>query len=302
VSHRICSEMMPRRRPLVLRTSYFVLPLALALLLSACAFTTDTVATVGGTEITRGALNAALAPLPPQARDVGEALDRLIFYRLLELEARAQRIEITADEITARNNAELAAIGQQFTGSGIATADIFQQEALGQGVGSGAGYRQGLREQLLIEKLRPYWYKSPVDVATTRLLFTDTREKAVEAAQKGRGGTSFDELLRTYAPANAQTPNAVNGLGSLPTEALSAQFRANFPGGEIRQGSYSEPIEFRPGQFVVIHVAAVERRAPSPEEERYLLAPYVNSLRTKYGVTVDPSLGLPGLNTPRTAP
>lgn len=286
-------------RSLVLRTSYFVLPLVLALLLSACSFTTDTVATVGGETITRGELNAVLQPLPVQSRDTEQALNRLIIFRLLELEARAQNITITEDEITAKNLAELKAIEQQFPSGTVSVADLFQQDQLSQGISSGAAYRNSVREQLLIERLRPFWYKSPVDIVTIRLLVVDTREKGLEAIQKGRAGTSFDDLVKAYTPPNYQASEVVDSFGSRPVAAMGTQLKSSFS--TIKQGEYSDPVSVSAGQYIVLYISKLENRAPTPQEEGYLIDPWINTLRAKYGVTVDPSLNLPNLNTPRSA-
>jgi parvulin-like peptidyl-prolyl isomerase len=284
------------RRSFVLRASYFVLPHILAVLLSACSFTTDTLATVGGTRITRGELNAELQALPPQSRDTRQMLDRMIFYRLLELETQARKITITEDEITARNNADIASIKQQFPSGNVTTSDIFQQELLSQGIAGSSAYRQSLREQLLVEKLRPYWYKSPVDMVTIRLLVVESRDKGVEAAQKGRAGTSFDDLVKSYAGITYQDPSVVDSFGSRPVDVLGTQVRSAFK--QIKEGEYSDPVQVSPSQFIVLYIAKLENRAPTAQEESYLVSPWVDTLRGKYKVTVDPSLNLPELNTP----
>jgi parvulin-like peptidyl-prolyl isomerase len=271
----------------------------LALLLSACSFTTDTVATVGGETITRGELNAVLQPLPVQSRDTAQALNRLIIFRLLELEARAQNITITEDEITAKNLAELQAIEQQFPSGTVSVADLFQQDQLSQGISSGGGYRNSVREQLLIERLRPFWYQSPVDIATIRLLVVDTREKGLEAIQKGKSGTSFDDLVKAYTPPNYQGSDVVDSFGSRPVSSMGAQLKSSFSA--IKQGEYSDPVSVSAGQYIVLYISKLENRAPTTQEEGYLIDPWVNTLRAKYGVTVDPSLNLPDLNTPRSA-
>lgn len=269
---------------------------AVAMLLSACSFSTDTVATVGGTKITRGELNAELQAQPAQSRDTGQTLDRMIFYRLLELEAQAHKITITEDEITARNNADIASIKQQFPSGTISTSDIFQQGLLSQGITGATAYRQSLREQLLIEKLRPYWYKSPVDMVTIRLLVVDSPDKGVEAANKGRAGTSFDDLVKTYAGITYQDPAVVDSFGSRPVDVLGTQVKSAFK--QIKQGEYSDPIQVSPGQYIVLYISKLENRAPTDQEAQSLVGPWGDSLRSKYKVTVDPSLNLPDLNTP----
>jgi parvulin-like peptidyl-prolyl isomerase len=284
------------RSSFVLRTSYFVLPLVLAVLLSACSFTTDTIATVGGTRITRGELNAELQALPAQSRNSGQTLDWMIFYRLMELEAQAQKITITEDEITARNNADIASIKQQFPSGTVTPSDIFQQELLSQGIAGSSAYRESLREQLLVEKLRPFWYKSPVDMVTIRLLVVESQDKGVEAAQKGRSGTSFDDLVKAYAGITYQDPSVVDSFGSRPADVLGTQVKSAFK--QIKQGEYSDPVQVSAGQYIVLYISKLENRAPTAQEESYLVSPWVDTLRAKYKVTVDPSLNLPSLNTP----
>ena len=96
--------------------------LVLALALSACSFSTDTVATVGGERITRGELNAAVdetnaayvriaalrnrglsQPLPPRTITPPEMLQELVLRHQLEAAARDNKIRITPAEFTAQS-------------------------------------------------------------------------------------------------------------------------------------------------------------------------------------------------------
>jgi PPIC-type PPIASE domain/SurA-like N-terminal domain len=81
----------------------------LALTLSACGFSTDTVATVGGERITRGELNAlvseqrAYAELNgQQAPSDANMMQYLVSVHLLELSAREQKISVTLEEVDAK--------------------------------------------------------------------------------------------------------------------------------------------------------------------------------------------------------
>ena len=88
----------------------------LAVALSACSFSTDTVATVGGERITRGELNAAVAVATAAAQRTGlpvdpaTILDDLISSRLLELAARDQRVQLSQSEINAKIASDVVAI------------------------------------------------------------------------------------------------------------------------------------------------------------------------------------------------
>lgn len=88
------------------------LVLALAVVLSACSFSTDTVATVGGVPITRGELNAAvlsaqerevrLAELrgqPPRAINPISVLQNLVTIRRLELVAREYQVNVNSVDL-----------------------------------------------------------------------------------------------------------------------------------------------------------------------------------------------------------
>lgn len=256
-----------------------VAALALSLVLSACGFTTDTVATVGGDTITRGELNAAAGP--SATADRATALNNLVYGRLIELEARAQKVTIGPSDLNTQTMADI----RDAQGT-----DGFQQSLLVQGYPSAAAYQQTTRQQLLIQKMRPYWNKAEVESVTLQLLSTDSQAKAQEAAQKGRAGTPFDELLKTYAPAAAQDPQVVNSQGSIAVDALNPTIRDSFQG--IKEGAYSDPIPAGGGQqYVVLRIAKVERRAPTEREQNGLIASWLDGLKTKYPVVVeDPTL------------
>ncbi len=100
----------------------------LAVALSACSFSTDTVATVGGERITRGELNAAvnennvalaqiaaMQGLPPQVIAPADMLQELINRHLFELAARDNKIQITPADLAAQSEivAKTLVAGQQ---------------------------------------------------------------------------------------------------------------------------------------------------------------------------------------------
>ena len=262
------------RSSFVLRPSSFTLALTLALLLSACSFSTDTVATVGPEKITRGELVAlAGSSSANQAR----ALDSLIYERLIDLAARAHGVTADAQQVGA-HTADLAAA------QGTDTFAAF----LAQNYPSAAVYQQGARQQLLIEGLRPYWSRPTVQAATLQAIYTDTQARAQEITQKGRAGAAFDDLLKEYAPAAAQTPAVVNSQGSIAVESFERQLRALF--GTVQVGAWSEPIP-QNGQFVVLRIAAIEGRAPTARDENGLIVSWLDSLKERYPVTItDPDL------------
>lgn len=286
------------RRALVLRTSYLVLPLVFALTLGACGFSTDTVATVGGERITRGELNAALARQYPErdrARYAPQVLRSLIDMRVVELEARAQKIVVTESEISAGIDSQVAAVEQQFGSPVVSGADIFQQFLLSEGFTSAVSYRDYVRDRMLKEKMRDSWYQAQVDFVTTKVLFTDSMQQAQEAIQKGRGGTSFDEILRTYG-SPVVDPRAVDQLGSVPVEWLRQSILGSAFTAGIGQGAYSDPLP-NGQQYIVIYISAAERRAPTADEEGLLVASWVNKLKVeKYR----PSIADPALATAST--
>ena len=249
--------------------------LALAVLLSACTFSTDTVATVGPDKITRGELVAFAGPSPAnQAR----ALNTLVYSHLIGLEARARGVSVDDRQVNARVAADLT------TAQGTDNFAAF----LTQNYSSAATYQQNTRQQLLVEGLRPRWARASVRAVTLQLLATDTQARAQEVAQKGRAGAAFDDLLKAYAPAAAQAPEVVNSQGSIAVDALNPTVRASF--GQIAAGAWSDPIPNN-GQFIVLRIAAIEDRAPTTREENGLVAAWLDTLRTVYPVTItDPAL------------
>lgn len=102
------------KRSIGLRLAPLIMVLAVAL--SACGFSTDTVATVGGARITRGELNAAIAGARARAAITGEptgaatVLDSLIDDRMLELAARDQGIQVSRGEIAALIASQVRAV------------------------------------------------------------------------------------------------------------------------------------------------------------------------------------------------
>lgn len=87
------------------------LVLALAVALSACSFSTDTVATVGGERITRGELNALVTEanaelartssqsgMPPQTFTPAQLVNALVNRKLVELAARDAGIQLNSAE------------------------------------------------------------------------------------------------------------------------------------------------------------------------------------------------------------
>ncbi|HEY8599818.1 MAG TPA: peptidylprolyl isomerase [Thermomicrobiales bacterium] len=272
---------MPKQRWLfVIRHSSFVI--LVAFLLSACGLSTETVATVGGQAITRGELAAAGAGSTPASQ--AAALNNLVYGELIELEARAQKITVTDAEVNAQNKEDIAA---------TQGPDGFVQALQQQRYPSSAAYFQTLRQQLLIQKMRPIWFTGTVDAVTLQLLTTDSQQKAQEVTQKGRAGASFDDLLKQYAPAGAQTPEAVNSPGSLAISRLNPQVRAAFP--EIKEGVYSDPLPANGGQYAVLRIAKVEKRAPTEQEGQDVLLSWLESLKAKYPVTItDPALRTAG--------
>ena len=266
----------------VLRTSYFVLPLLFEMALGACGLSTETVALVGGQKITRGELAATGATT---SASQAAALDNLVYGRLIDLEARAQKITVTDEEVAAQNTSDIAA-----TQGG---ANAFVQALTQQGYPSAAAYYQTLRQQLLIQKMRPIWAVGNVDAVTLQLLTTDSQARAQEVTQKGRAGASFDALLKEYAPAPAQAPDVVNSPGSIAVSSLNARVRGSFP--EIKQGVYSEPLPTNGGQFAVLYIAKVENRAANEQESQGLLLSWLEGLKAKYQVTIiDPALRAAG--------
>ncbi len=260
-----------------LRRLLFVVPVLLAFLLSSCGLSTETVATVGGQAITRGELAAVAGSAP--ASQVA-ALNNLVYGELIELEARAQKITVTDAEVNAQNKEDIAS---------TQGSDAFVQALQQQGYPSAAAYRQTLRQQLLIQKMRPVWFSGNVDAVTLQLLTTDSQQKAQEVTQKGRAGGSFDDLLKQYAPAAAQTPDVVNSPGSIAISGLNARVRSAFP--EIKEGAYSDPLPTNGGQFAVLRIAKVEKRAPTEQEGQGLLLSWLDGLKAKYPVTItDPTL------------
>lgn len=385
------------------------LVLALAVALSACGFSTDTVATVGGSRITRGELNAAVESInmrlaqrasqsgtPPQTASAAAVLPDLITSKLVELAARDNKIRVTDAELAAENEAimkALAAGGQQargdqitalttsaarelrpvvnsYGGSGIPDADlqtatrteidrllnllavrgtqlavgptggipertikdeaiVFRNALAGRGVAlppktlepliasllqrlsgglyaasdadyvqalfaqegiDSAVYRQIVRERVLQEKLRPQWAPAEVEAVVLQELRTDTREKALEAIQKGRAGTPFAELLQTYQLPGVPPAANDNTIPNSVVIALEPQLRSAFK--VVQAGEFSEPLATADNsQFFIYRIVRTEKRAPTDEEAEPLFQQWLTGLRSTYPVTIiDPAL------------
>ena len=375
----------------------------LAVALSACSFSTDTVATVGGERITRGELHAAIATAQAAGQgaslpvDPAAILNDLISDRLLVLAGRDQRVQVTpgeinakiAEDVTAINagsaqnrdqqignlvvgaSRELRPIVNNYGGNAIPEADLqaviaqeiaglrnllvargtvmrqgsaplpdqtiedqaitFRNGLAGKGVAvppetleplvtvlaqrlvsdgylatpvddfqavlaqaplTNKAYQQNVHQRLLLEKLRPVWYKPEVRAVVLQGLLTDSPAKAQEAIQKARAGTPFAEVVKAYhlATSPSQTPD--NTLGSFPVELLPQQLRSVL---KLEEGAVSEPIVSVDGrQFTIYRIAKIEQRAPTTQEESRLAQVWLDGLRAKYPVTIlDPALSTP---------
>jgi hypothetical protein len=100
---------------------------------------------------------------------------------------------------------------------------------------------------------------------------------------------NFDDLVKTYASANAQSAQVVNSAGSIATEGLNPTIRSSFP--TIKEGEYSAPFPAgSSGQYAVVRIAKVEQRAPTAREEQALLYNWLRSLYGKYHVTINEAI------------
>lgn len=264
------------RPALVQRWGALSLLLILAVTLSACSFSTDTVATVGGTKITRGELNAFGANTTASQ---ASALQVLIYNSLLEEEARAQKIDVTSADLAAQAQKDITA---------LQGTESFTTTLLQNGITSGPAYLQRSRQQVLIEKLRPSWLKGNVNALMLQQIVTDSPQKAQEAVQKGRAGTPFAELVKTYATADMQDPQQYTIPTSISVNSLPAQIKAQFS--EVKQGAYSNPIPNN-GRYIVLYISKLESRAPTEQDTNELIVTWLDSLRAKYPVKIlDPTL------------
>ena len=262
-----------RRFIFVIRHSSLVI--ILATLLTACSFSTDTVATVGPDKITRGELVAFAGSSPANQ---AQAINTLVYSHLIDLEARTRGVTADGQQVNAQIASDLT----------VAQGTNNFAAFLTQNYPSAAAYQQNARRQILIAGLRPYWIKTTVQAATLQAIYTDTQAHAQEVTQKGRAGASFDALLKQYAPAAAQTPDVVNAQGSIAVEGFERQLRALF--GTVQVGAWSEPIP-QNGQFVVLHIASIEQHPPTARDEDGLLTAWLDTLRTVYPVTItDPAI------------
>ncbi len=258
------------------RTLAVLLPLVLAFVLSACGLSTDTVATVGNEKITRGQLAATGATTPASQ---ASALQNLIYVRMLDQEARAQKITVSAEEIAAQNQRDI---------TDLQGTEGFVQTLLQQGAPGSGPYFQSVRQQILLEKMRPLWQTGTVTSITFQQITTDSLQKAQEAVQKGRAGTAFEELVKTYSLPTAQTPDKYT-IPPISQSAIPGSIRSSFP--NLNEGSYSEPIPNGPSTYVILRVAKVENRAPTAQDSQELILKWLESLRAKYPVTInDPTL------------
>jgi hypothetical protein len=157
-----------------------------------------------------------------------------------------------------------------------------------------ATYQQILRIRVILEKLRPQ-YAPDVEALVLQELRTDSQAKAQEAIQKGRAGTPFSEILRTY-----QVPGVPPGPNdnTIPTSVILADqpaLQKVLP--VARAGEYSEPIATADGsQFLVYRIVRVEVRPRTDEEANALIGPWYERISAgpDYAVVyVDESLRPP---------
>lgn len=225
---------------------------------------------------------------------------------------RGRGVAVTPDEV----RPTVEAVAYQLTPPEPAAGGEFAQSLAGRGLPNGGAYRASLRDELLDERLRPLYIR-PVNAITLQQLVTDSQEKAQEALARARAGTPFAEVVQQYAAEQAKSEQFVNSIGSIVPEFNPAGITALFPAyregdaAGIKAGDCSE-IQTLRGQrgqqssYGFVCVSQTERRDPrrnpadpNQDEEEQLRQLWVNSLRAKYPVTIDPNLGLPPAAAPQ---
>ncbi len=231
------------------------------------------------------------------ARDVPEGLVRGHADSLANA-LRGRGVDVAAGDL----ESALADAAGQLIASRADTTGQLGSALTRQGIRSGNEYRALVREELLAQKMRPL-YLRPVDAITVQRLTTDTQDKAREALGRARAGTPFNELVQQYAVEGAKSEQTVN-VGSVAVQAVDpAQLKAIFP--QFREG---DPASLKAGDcseiqtvrgaggapnFQIYCIARVERREPAGQnEEAGLRRTWINGLRDKYPVRINPDLDL----------
>ncbi len=176
-----------------------------------------------------------------------------------------------------------------YTGS---SADYVQTLFASEGINPKL-YQQILRERVLREKLSPQWLPTDVEELVVQEIRTDSRQKAEEAVQRGRAGTPFVELLRTYQMPSVPIAANDNTLTTPIVLPLRPDIKAALP--TVQEGAYSNPIPTADNsQFQIYRIVRITKRPPVEGELDPIYEDWLSSFsRTFPVVYVDKSLQPP---------
>lgn len=248
----------------------------------------------------RALLRAEIERLQAALDGRGQVVDRAVPESIITDRAAALAAALSGKGVTiAATELEplLQTIAGQLADANFGLDDNFERNLRDEGIASGGAYRDRVRDRLVVEKLRPLYAKDQVTAVTLQQLIADRPEQAEEALKQARGGAQFNELVQRYAVETFKSEQVVNA-GSGITESFSPELRNLFP--SVQEGAYSDVQAVQDGRgqtyYRFFRVAKVEQRPPGADDLNGLRQQWVQSLRDKYPVTINPALNLPNVS------
>jgi foldase protein PrsA len=247
---RECSMNNRRKYVKSYRAVLAVVVLAVTVFVAGCSGSEEVVASVNGQSITKDELYDALVKQGGQ-----QALDVLIMKRIIEMEAKKQDVQVSAEDI----DGEIEQMAQQYGGmeafNQIMSMYGYSIEDMKDNIGMNLQIEALLRPRISIseEEMQEYFEGNKESFAVeeqvkTSHILTETEETAAEVKEKLDAGEDFAELAKEYSIDNSNKDFG-GDLGYVKRGQMVSEFEeAVF---SMEAGSISGPVKTQFGYHII---------------------------------------------------